>query len=313
MKDIKPIIVGIQKSFLTKKEYNLFTVFKPIGYIIFSRNIKSLSRLKSLILLLKSINPNCKTIIMIDHEGGRVNRFNNILDQRKLTAKYFGDLFKTNIKKFYKEINSFVNCNSNLFNFVGINLVAAPVLDIFYKKKSNVIGDRAFSSDPKDIKKIGNILITKYKKNKIKSIGKHVPGHGLSKVDSHFYLPIVNHSLKYLTENDISCFANIRSDFLMTAHILFSSIDSKNLASHSNIIINKIIKKNLRFKGLIMSDDLNMKSLRGPILKRAQKSLLAGCDIVLHCNGNYCEMKVLLERLPTISSTLIKKINKIFN
>lgn len=313
MEKIKPIIIGIKKSYLTKNEYSLLKMYQPIGYIIFSRNIKSLTQLKFLITQLKSISTNINTIIMIDHEGGRVNRFNKILDQKKLTAKFFGKLFKNNRNKFYEQINNFINCNSNLFNYLGINLIAAPVLDIYYKKRSNVVGDRAFSNNYKDIKKIGYILSKKYQKNKIKTIGKHVPGHGLSKVDSHFKLPVISHSLRYLMKNDFKCFKNINSNFLMTAHIMYSSIDNKNPATQSSIIIDKIIKKHIGFKGLIMSDDLSMKALKGNILTRAKKSMLAGCDIILHCNANHNEMRVLLECLPTISNLLFKKINKIFN
>ena len=313
MNYFKPLIVGIEKFFLSKKEINLFKKNSPIGFILFSRNYKDLSQFKSLILQLKLINPFSTPIIMIDHEGGRVNRLNKLINQKKLTAKYFGKLYQNNKKQFNKELKKFINFNSNLFNYLGINLVAAPVLDLFYENKSNVIGDRSFSRNPKLVHLIGSLIINKYKKNKIKTISKHAPGHGLAQVDSHFSLPVVNESFSYLNKNDFRCFNKNKSDFLMTAHILYKNLDPINLATFSKIIIDKVIKKKLKYQGLIMTDDICMNALTGSIMHRAKKSLEAGCDLVLHCNGNYDEMNTLLVRLPTISPKLLKKINKIFN
>ena len=313
MNSFKPLIVGIESFFLSKKENNLFKKNLPIGFILFSRNYKNLNQFKSLILQLKLINPFSTSIIMIDHEGGRVNRLNKLINQNKLTAKYFGELYQNNKELFNKELKKFINFNSNLFNYLGINLIAAPVLDLFYENKSKVIGDRSFSSNPKLVRLIGSLIINKYKKNKIKTISKHAPGHGLAKVDSHLSLPIVNKSFSYLIKNDFKCFDKNKSDFLMTAHILYKKLDPMNLATFSKIIIDEIIKKKLRYEGLIMTDDICMKALTGSIMHRAQRSLEAGCDIVLHCNGNYDEMNNLLHGLPTISPKLIKKINKIFN
>lgn len=311
--NIKPIIVGIESKSLSKKEYLLFKKNLPIGYIIFSRNIENINQLKSLIQQLKSINKRHKAIIMIDHEGGRVNRLNKILNQDKYTAKYFGDLYSNNKKQFNTEIKKFVTCNSNIFNYIGVNLVAAPVLDLFYSNKSKIVGDRSYSSNVKIVKHIGKLIIEEYKKYNIKTIAKHAPGHGLATIDSHFSLPVVNHSKSYLFNNDFKTFYQIKSDFLMTAHILYKNVDSKNLATFSHQIIKKILKKKLSFKGLIMTDDICMKALTGSVMSRANKSLKAGCDLVLHCNGNYDEMNKLLVGLPTISPKLFKKINKIFN
>lgn len=311
--NIKPVIVGLKNKFLSKKEYLLFKKNLPLGYIIFSRNIENLNQLKSLIQQLKSINNLNQTIIMLDHEGGRVNRLNKILNQNKYTAKYFGDLYCYNKKKFNLEIKKFIKCNSNIFNYLGVNLVAAPVLDLFYDNKSKIVGDRSYSSNINIVRNIGQLIIKEYKKYNIKTVGKHAPGHGLAKVDSHFSLPVINHSKTHLFKNDFKSFYQINSDFLMTAHILYKNIDPKNLATFSNLIINKILKKKLSFKGLIMTDDICMKALKGSIMHRAKRSLEAGCDLVLHCNGNYDEMNYLLHGLPTISPKLIKKINKIFN
>jgi beta-N-acetylhexosaminidase len=308
----KPVIVGLSGHSISKKEYFLFKKHSPIGYIIFSRNIKNFFQLKNLISELKSLNPYQKTLIMIDHEGGRVNRFSKFFDQSHQSAKIFGDYFKNDKKKFNQELNKFINFNSNLFNYLGINLIATPVLDLFYPNKSSVISDRAYSDKNTDIIDIGNTIVKKYLKKGLMTIGKHAPGHGLSMLDSHFHLPIINESKEFLYNNDFKCFNNLKSQFLMTAHILYKNIDHINPATFSSTII-KILKKKLKFKGLIMSDDICMKALNGSIESRAVKSFDAGCDIVLHCNGNFNEMTRLFGITSYADKKLLAKMIKIFN
>lgn len=309
----KPVIVGLSGHSISKEEYFLFKKHSPIGYIIFSRNIKNFFQLKNLISELKSLNPYQKTLIMIDHEGGRVNRFSKFFDQSHQSAKIFGDYFKNDKKQFNQELNKFINFNSNLFNYLGINLIATPVLDLFYPNKSSVISDRAYSDKNTDIIDIGNIIVKKYLKKGLMTIGKHAPGHGLSMFDSHFQLPIINESKEYLYNNDFKCFNNLKSQFLMTAHILYKNIDHINPATFSSTIIKKILKKKLKFKGLIMSDDICMKALNGSIESRAVKSFDAGCDIVLHCNGNLSEMTRLFGITSYADKKLLAKMIKIFN
>jgi len=310
---IKPIILGIKGTYLSKKEYFLFKQYSPIGYIIFSRNIQNFLQLKNLISQLKSINPKNDILIMIDHEGGRVNRFLKFFNQDQYSAQIFGKLYKTNLKQFNYQLDNFINVNSNLFNFLGINLVAAPVMDLFYPNASLVIGDRAYSNKVDEVKTIGKIVIEKYKKRGILTIAKHAPGHGLSKLDSHYYLPKITHNRDFLFKNDFSSFKNIKSPLLITAHIVYDSLDKTNPATFSKFIIKGIIKKILNYKGLIMSDDICMKALKGTVEVKARKSFQAGCDIVLHCSGNFNEMQRLLLSSPDATSLLLTKIIKIFN
>ncbi len=309
----KPLILGLSGPRISKEEYFLFKTHLPLGYIIFSRNIKDFLQLKNLIAELKSLNPDQKTLIMIDHEGGRVNRFSNFFNQNNQSAKIFGNYFKADKNKFDLEINKFINFNSNLFNYFGINLIATPVLDLFYPNKSSVISDRAYSENVKEVISIGKIIIKKYFKRRLLTIGKHAPGHGLSNLDSHFHLPIINETKDFLFNNDFECFKNIESPFLMTAHLLYKNIDSIHPATFSSIIIKQIIKKKLKFKGLIMSDDICMKALNGSIESRAARSFEAGCDIVLHCSGNLAEMRRLLTTTKMANKKLLAKMIKIFN
>ncbi len=288
---IIPVIFGLKGYTLTKKEINIIKNNMIFGFIIFQRNILNLSQLRNLINHLNKLSLN-DPIIMIDHEGGRVNRFSNLFSQRRFTAKYFGDLFSKDKKKFFKIVRFFINFNCRIFNFLGINTVAYPVLDLKYNKAHEVIGDRSFSSNPNIVKKISKLFIKEYQKRGIYCISKHVPGHGLSVVDSHYDLPVVRETYGYLKKNDFWCFKDIKSKFMMTAHIHFSSID-KQITTYSKKI-NLIIKNELNFKGLIMTDDICMKALKENIAYRTLQPLIAGYDIILHCNGNINEMEKIV-------------------
>ncbi len=288
---IIPVIFGLRGYNLTEREMNIIKNNTIYGFIIFKRNILNLSQLRTLINHLKKLSLN-DPIIMIDHEGGRVNRFSNLFSQQEYTAQNFGELFSKDKKKFLKIARFFIDFNSRIFNFLGINTVTYPVLDVRYDKTHEVIGDRSFSSNPNIVKKISKIFIKEYQKKGINCVSKHVPGHGLSLVDSHYDLPMVKETYNYLIKNDFSCFKNIKSKFMMTAHINFSSIDEK-IATYSKKI-NLIIKNKLNFRGLIMTDDICMKALKENIAYRTLQPLIAGYDIILHCNGDINEMEKIV-------------------
>ncbi len=198
-------------------------------------------------------------------------------------------------------------------NIWELTWLLRPSLIFFTGRKSDVIGDRAYSNKVEIVKDIANKIIKLYFKKKIFTIGKHVPGHGLSNHDSHFFLPVIKESKEYLFKNDFRCFKNIKSNFLMTAHIIYENLDKNLPATYSSLIIKNIIMSKLKFRGLIMSDDLCMKALSGSIEKKVSKSFEAGCDIILHCSGNFHEMNKLLIVTKFASDSLLAKMNKMFN
>ncbi|MDC1279940.1 glycoside hydrolase family 3 protein, partial [Pelagibacteraceae bacterium] len=159
--------------------------------------------------------------------------------------------------------------------------------------------------------KIGNICINLFHLNKIGAVIKHIPGHGLAKVDSHKLTPSVKKSLAYLLKNDFSTFKNKKSVFAMTAHIIYTKIDKFNTATHSKKMIH-LIRNNIKYKNLIISDDISMKSLKGSIKVNTLKAFDAGCDIVLHCNANYAEMIDVAINSPIISKFIIKKTSQFY-
>ncbi|MDB9983182.1 glycoside hydrolase family 3 protein [Candidatus Pelagibacter sp.] len=311
MNNRKSFITGIKSTTLSVKEKKFIQENKPWGIILFSRNIKSLKQVKKLTDQIKKIFKDRNYPILIDQEGGRVNRLKNIFNSDSLTGEFFGKLYLKDKKKFYKHYKIFIKQTSLLLKSIGANINTLPVLDLRLKGSSSIIGDRSFSNDPKIVSKIGNICINNFHLNGIGTVIKHIPGHGLAKVDSHKLTPTVNKNIKYLIKNDFSTFKKKSSFFAMTAHIIYTNIDKINTATHSKKII-RLIRNNIEFKNIIMSDDISMKSLKGSIKVNTMKAFNAGCDLVLHCNGNMKEMSDVAINSPLISRFIIKKTSQFY-
>jgi beta-N-acetylhexosaminidase len=311
MNNRRSFITGIKSTTLSVKEKKFLQQYKPWGVILFSRNIESLKQTKKLTDQIKNIFKDKNYPILIDQEGGRVNRLKNIFNADLLTSEFFGKLYLKDKKKFYNYYKIFIKQTSLLLKSIGANINTLPVLDLRLKGSSSIIGDRSFSKDPKIVSKIGDICINNFHSNNIGTVIKHIPGHGLAKVDSHKLTPTVNKNLKYLIKNDFSTFKKKSSLFAMTAHIIYTNIDKTNTATHSKKII-QLIRNNIKFKNIIMSDDISMKSLKSSIEVNTLRAFNAGCDIVLHCNGNIKEMSDVAINSPLISKFIIKKTSQFY-
>ena len=311
MNNRRSFITGIKSTTLSIKEKKFLKQYKPWGVILFSRNIKSLKQAKKLTDQIKKIFKDKNYPILIDQEGGRVNRLKNFFNTEILTGEFFGNLYLKDKKKFYDYYKIFIKQTSFLLKSIGVNINTLPVLDLRSKGSSSIIGDRSFSKDPKIVSKIGNICINNFHSNNIGTVIKHIPGHGLAKVDSHKLTPTVNKNLKYLMKNDFSTFKKKSSLFAMTAHIIYTNIDKTNTATHSKKII-QLIRNNIKFKNIIMSDDISMKSLKSSIKVNTLRAFNAGCDLVLHCNGNIKEMSDVAINSPLISKFIIKKTSQFY-
>lgn len=304
------IIFGIDSFKLNLNEITFFKKYKPWGIILFSRNIKNLEQVKNLTTSIKDLFKDKNFPILIDQEGGMVNRFKNIINLENYNAKYFGDIYN-NDPKFYSKFDKFLKINISILKYCGININTVPVLDLFNADKKNVIGNRSFSKNYKIVVKLSKYLMKSYKKSGLETVIKHIPGHGCTSIDSHFALPQVNLSLDYLKNNDFRTFKKVNSYLAMTAHILYKSIDPTRCATQSKKIINDIIRKYLSFRGILMSDDICMKALSGSMLKNAKLTLDAGCNVLLHCNGNLDQMKKLSLIVPEIDNFTNKLTKKI--
>jgi len=303
-------ICGIKGKNLSIKEKRFLLKYKPWGIILFSRNIKSIKQTQTLTNSIKKIFKNENYPILIDEEGGRVSRLKNFIDNSIFTAKYFGDLYKKNNKKFEIYFSIYVKQISYLLRTLGVNINSVPVLDIRRFKSHSVIGDRSYSSSKKIVSEIGNICIQKFHTNRIATIIKHIPGHGLAKSDSHKKLPIINSKFDYLIKNDFQTFKNKNSLLAMTGHLLYKNIDRNNAATHSQKVIN-IIRNKIGFKNLIITDDLSMKSLKYSLKDNVKKSFFAGCNLVMHCNGRLNEMIIVAKNSPKIDKFIIKKTSQL--
>jgi len=197
-------------------------------------------------------------------------------------------------------------------NLIDTFLYAGKIsLDLRKKGSSSIIGDRSFSSNPKIVSKIGDYCINYHHNNGVGTVIKHIPGHGLAKVDSHHFTPVINKKLDYLIKNDFLPFKRKNSFFAMTAHIIFKKIDLKNTVTHSKKMI-KLIRNKIGFKNILISDDISMKSLKGKIQENTINAFNAGCDLVLHCNAKENEMEIVAQNSPFISKFVIKKTSQFY-
>ncbi len=307
----RSFIVGIKSTKLSLKESTFLKKYKPWGVILFSRNIKTIKQTQKLTTTIRKIFNDKNYPILIDQEGGRVNRLKNIISFDNLTSKFFGEKYIRNYKEFKFFFKLFIDKTSHLLKCIGTNINTVPVLDLMVKGSSNVIGDRAFSKNPKIVSKIGDYCIQYYHENGIGTVIKHIPGHGLAKVDSHHFTPIVKKSQNFLLKKDFISFKKKKSFFAMTAHIIFSKIDADNTVTHSKKII-RLIRNKINFKNILISDDLSMKSLKGSLKKNTIKTFNAGCNLALHCNGNFKEMEIVGKNSPIIDKFIYKKTSQFY-
>ena len=308
----KPAIIGLEKYKLSKAEKFILKSEKPWGIILFKRNIKSYKQVKDLTNQIRKCLQDPFYPILIDEEGGTVSRLSHLLNNQNFSQNFFGTLFekdKSNGEIIYQY---YLNSICSVLKDSGININTIPVMDLLQDSTHKVIGNRSYSKNIKTVKFLGKICVNTLKNNKIASVVKHIPGHGCASVDSHKKLPIVKDSLKKLCSNDFLAFKNLNSHFVMTAHILYEKIDSKFVATQSSKILKTIIRKKLKFKGLIISDDISMKALSNNLVLNARIALKAGCNLILHCNGKINEASMLLRSLNRIDSFTEKKTQQFY-
>ena len=307
----KAIIISIKGQKLSKREKQLLFNEKPWGLILFKRNIKSLQQIKNLIKEIKKLTKDLNFPILVDEEGVTVSRLKNIINHR-IDVNYFGDLYKIDKKIATILYKNYLASLCNHLKSIGININTIPVLDVLRNNTSKIIGNRSFSKKREIVKKLGQITIKECHSKNIVSIIKHIPGHGCATIDSHLDIPIVNLNYKILNKIDFYPFKNNFAKLAMTAHVLYKKIDPKNVGTFSKIIIKKIIKKKIGYKGILISDDISMKALKFDLVTNAKKSLAAGCNLVLYCSGNIKDNFKLIKSVPYIDEFTSKKTSEIY-
>ena len=307
----KAIIISIKGTYLSDKEKLLLSKENPWGIILFKRNIKSFVQIKSLVKDIKKYAKNKKFPILIDEEGSTVSRLKNIFTN-KFDAFYFGELYSIDPNIAVNLYRQYLKYLCKNLKKIGININTIPVLDVLRKNTHKIIGKRSFSSKKEIVKKLGEITINECQKNKIVTVIKHIPGHGCSTVDSHLSMPKISLNKKMLNKIDFYPFKLSSAKLAMTAHILFTKIDTQNVSTFSKKIIKEIIRKKIGYKGILMSDDISMKALRYDLVSNAKKSLTAGCNLVLYCAGNTQDNFKLIKSVPYIDRFTSKKTSEIY-
>jgi beta-N-acetylhexosaminidase len=289
-----PYIFGCKATVLTKEEKNFFKLVKPFGFILFQRNCNGKEQLKKLIADLQECVGH-HAPILIDQEGGKVQRLKPPVWRDAIAAETFGAIFEKNPNLACELATANARLIAEDLYHMGINVNCSPVLDLKELGAHPIIGSRAFSSDPYAVGELGRAVVKGLKEGGIAPIMKHIPGHGRAQVDSHFSLPTVDAELFDLSERDFKPFYLLNEcSAAMTGHLLFPKIDSINPVTLSKLIIKETIRENIGFHGLLISDDLSMASLSGSLQQRGEKALRAGCDVALHCSGKLDEMKNIM-------------------
>ncbi len=291
-------IFGFSGLELTADEKDFFADAQPAGFILFRRNIDNPEQVKVLTASLRAVVRH-EPMILIDQEGGRV---------RRLRPPHWPDYPPTavfsQVANDREEERGLVRLSSRLMANdlfeLGINVDCAPVLDVPQPGAHDIIGDRAYGLAPEDVAVMGRAACEGLLAGGVLPVIKHIPGHGRAGADSHAALPIVDASLDELLNIDFMPFtATADMPLAMTAHVLYTAIDRKHPATTSKKCI-RVIRDTIGFDGLIMCDDLSMNALSGELKSRAKASLKAGCDVLLHCNGELDQMREVFSETPKL-------------
>jgi beta-N-acetylhexosaminidase len=284
-------VYGCEGLTLAVEERAFFSDCSPFGFILFARNCDSPTQLHALSHALREA-AGSDVPILIDQEGGRVARLKPPHWRARPAARRFGELFERNPEQGREAGYLCARAIAHELRDIGVNVNCAPVLDVPVKGAHDIIGDRAFSMDPLTVIELGRATIDGYLDGGVLPIVKHIPGHGRSLADSHLALPRVSASAEALSMHDFVTFRSLnQAPIAMTAHVVYEAIDPRRPATTSPKMVQNIIRGEIGFEGLLMSDDLSMAALEGPLDLRAKQALFAGCDVVLHCNGKLDEMK----------------------
>jgi len=285
------LIAGLSGENITPDEHNFFRGADPLGFILFKRNCISRTQIQKLTKDLRALTGRADTPILIDQEGGRVTRLRPPEFAPLPPMRIFGDLYIKDKARAKKALALNIQIIAAELLSLGINVDCIPVLDVPTRGADNIIGNRAFSTNPKIVAELGRVTIDVALAAGLMPIIKHIPGHGRAGCDSHLALPTVKTSLKSLEQTDFVPFRALAdAPWAMLAHVRYAALDEKYPASLSSGAID-YIRNQIGFGGVLIGDDLSMKALGGSYMSRAEKTLAAGADLALHCNGNLSQME----------------------
>ena len=298
----KAFVTGCAGLALNQDEIAFLRDAQPWGLILFARNIETPDQVLDLTRSFREAVGRSDAPVLVDQEGGRVQRLKPPHWRKYPAPKLYGDLFDRDEAAGVRAAWLGARLIAEDLRLVGINIDCLPCLDVRFEGTVEAIGDRAMSGDPDTVARLGRAMVDGALAGGVLPVIKHIPGHGRAQVDSHLELPRVEAAYSSLESVDFRPFKALSDVSLgMTAHIVYTGIDETTAGTQSAKVIGDVIRGDIGFRGCLMSDDISMKALGGDFGDRSRRIIEAGCDIVLHCNGDMAEMRAVAQVMPELA------------
>lgn len=304
----RAFIAGCSSHELTADEVSFFRDAAPWGFILFRRNIDNPAQVKALCHALREAVGRADAPILIDQEGGRVQRMGPPHWPKYPSGRSYGQVH-ANDPLIQREIARLgARLIAHDLRAVGITVDCLPVLDVPSPGAHDVIGDRAYARSPQRVAVLGRAAAEGLLAGGVLPVVKHMPGHGRAGADSHLALPVVEASRRELEIHDFAPFRVLTDmPLAMTAHVVYTALDPERPATTSPIVMKDIIRRHIGYDGLVMTDDLSMQALSGTLRERAEAAFAAGCDMGLHCNGKMDEVVAVAEAAPVLEGAALRR------
>ena len=304
----RAFITGVSGLELTAEERAFLRAERPWGFILFKRNIDNPAQVARLVEELRGSTGDLDAVVLIDQEGGRVQRLGPPHWPTYPPGAVFGTLYDIEPALGLEAARLSSRLIAADLVDLGITVDCLPLADVPVEGADAVIGNRAYGTTPDKVATIARAVTTGLEQGGILPVLKHIPGHGRATADTHFKLPVVDTSAAELEAFDFAAFRPLADlPMAMTAHVVFSALDPEQPATTSATIINQVIRGSIGFQGLLMSDDVSMNALQGSIAERTRAIVAAGCDVVLHCNGKLDEMRAVAAETPILAGQALER------
>ena len=301
-------ITGCEGLALNGNEISFLREANPWGLILFARNVDSREQIKALTGHFREIVGREDAPVLIDQGGGRVQRMRPPNWRKYPPGRAYAELYARDAVAGLRATRLVYRLLAQDLVDAGINVDCVPVLDVPQPGAHDIIGDRAYGMRPEQVALLGRAAAQGLMDGGVLPIIKHIPGHGRAFADSHLELPVVDAPRDELVRVDFAPFAALADiPMAMTAHVVYSALDPDNCCTLSATIIRDVIRRQIGFDGLVMSDDLSMKALKGTFRERGERAVAAGCDVLLHCNGNMAEMVEVAAAAGTLGGVAEKR------
>ena len=307
----RAFITGISGLELSADEGAFIRAERPWGFILFKRNIDTPAQVASLVRELREAVGEGDAPVLIDQEGGRVQRLGPPHWPVYPPGAVFGALYDIEPKLGFQAARLSSRLIAADLIELGITVDCLPLADVPVAGADAVIGNRAYGTEPAKVAAIARAVTDGLVEGGVLPVLKHIPGHGRATADSHFRLPTVDTSREELNRTDFAAFLPLADlPMAMTAHVVFSALDGAQPATTSATMINQVIRGVIGFQGLLMSDDVSMNALAGTIAERTRAIVNAGCDMILHCNGKLDEMRDVVRETPELTGEALARANR---